>query len=274
MRGASPPHAPQRQPRRRRPRGVGRKPADSSAVASGESNTASPSALSTVSRPSAPSLTADGQRRRRRFEHRRVVAPGQQRLAAALDVEHQLTVDQHHQRAGLPAGPVRARRLPGPAGQGRAAPYGFAGSAAASTTARRPRRAAPAGRRPRLGRTAGPRARPPRPAPASGRPHPAPRTAQRQALRRSTRAGTGRPPPSRAAPGTQRRTRPVSARPRPLPGSARRAGRAALRLRVCAHRGRAAVGVRLPVRQQRPAAGHGRRPARDGSAGRRSPPPP
>ena len=38
---------------------MGRKPADSSARASGESNTASPSAFSTVIRPSAPSLTAD-----------------------------------------------------------------------------------------------------------------------------------------------------------------------------------------------------------------------
>ena len=37
---------------------MGRKPADASARASGESQTASPSAFSTVIRPSAPSLTA------------------------------------------------------------------------------------------------------------------------------------------------------------------------------------------------------------------------
>ena len=58
--------------------------------------------------------------------------------AAALEVEHERAVDEHDERAGLAAGSVPAcavvRRRRAATGHGSAAPYGFAGSVAASTT--------------------------------------------------------------------------------------------------------------------------------------------
>ncbi len=46
-----------------------------------------------------------------RLERGQVLGPGQQRLAAALDVQHEFAVEQHHDRARLPAGPVPGRGL-------------------------------------------------------------------------------------------------------------------------------------------------------------------
>ena len=69
-----------------------------------------------------------GQRVGRGLQQLGLVGPGQQGPAAALDVQRQFAVDEHHQRAGLAAGlvpgraPASARRATGPAGQARAAP--------------------------------------------------------------------------------------------------------------------------------------------------------
>ena len=84
---------------------MGRKPAASSASPSGEVSAASPSALVTVSLPSAPSRTASASASTAGGRHAVVARERQQRLAAALDVEHERAVDEHDQRSGL------ARRL-------------------------------------------------------------------------------------------------------------------------------------------------------------------
>jgi hypothetical protein len=54
---------------------------------------------------------ANGERQRvgSRLDTRRVVAPGQQRLATAFDIQRELTVDKYDERTGLASGPVRAR---------------------------------------------------------------------------------------------------------------------------------------------------------------------
>ena len=107
----------------------------------------------------------------------------------------------------------RARRRRAPdgrrvSGHAIAAPYGWAGSVAASTIAarlvgvRRAVRSAP------------------------GRPRPAARTARRRARRRTSRAGRGPLPPARAAPGTPRRSRRGRLRRARLHASRRRAVRA------------------------------------------------
>ena len=65
---------------------------------------------------------------------RGIIAPGEQRASAALDVEHESSVDEDDQGARLASGQVAAgRRLHRECGQASAAPYGLAGSAAAST---------------------------------------------------------------------------------------------------------------------------------------------
>ena len=179
----------------------------------------------------------DGERQGvdRRLQHGRVGAEGQQRLAAALDVQRQRAVDEHHQRTGLATGPVPGSRRAlarGPSrttgrpgrrsarsarsGQGSAAPYGLAGSVAASSSARLGSAAAARLRTrsrqpPGTGwPTAKDRQAPDRPrrwarrrrAPTrgAGRPRRAARTARRPAPRRSSRAGSGRCPRTPAAP--------------------------------------------------------------------------
>ena len=111
---------------RRAPRAAGSSPPPSSC---------SPSAFSTVSRPSAPRRAASASDCGRRREQVGVVGPGEQGAAAALDVERERAVDQDDQRAGLAPGPVAAARRSSRSGQGSAAPYGLAGSVAASATA-------------------------------------------------------------------------------------------------------------------------------------------
>ena len=103
------------------------KPADSSAAPNGEpgASTDSPSARSTVSRPSEPALTA-APAPAPRARASRVVAPREQGAPAALDVEHERAVDQHDERAGLATRAVSGRGVrPGGAGHGSAAPYGL-----------------------------------------------------------------------------------------------------------------------------------------------------
>ena len=110
---------------------AGTRPARAPARA-GEVSAGSPSAFSTVSLPSAPSRTASASASAAGATQAVVVGEAQQRLAAALDVEHDLAVDEHDERARLAARPVAASC----GGQGSAAPYGLAGSVAASTSAR------------------------------------------------------------------------------------------------------------------------------------------
>ena len=100
----------------------------------------------------------------------------QQCPSAALEEPHQLTVDQHHQRARLAPGSVSRSSVS--VGHGSAAPYGLAGSAAARTTAC----TRGARRRRRRGRC------------AAGRRSTRPRTGRRPATRRSSRVGSGPPP--------------------------------------------------------------------------------
>ena len=96
---------------------------------------ASPSAFSTVSRPSEPRRARLGQRCGGRREQVGVVGPGEQGAAAALDVEGQRAVDQHHQRARLAARAGgrrrRPRRRPGQRG---AVGVGRVGGASATAT--------------------------------------------------------------------------------------------------------------------------------------------
>ena len=123
--------------RRRRPRGVGRKPAASSACASGEpwmpDPTVRPSARSTLSRPSAPSRTAAAS------------AAALGRSSSGSSVQDSTvrpprstysTRDPSTSTTSAPA--LRPGRCdegvsPGRSGHGSAAPYGCAGSAAART---------------------------------------------------------------------------------------------------------------------------------------------
>ena len=150
-----------------------------------------------TARPSAPAWTASASACAGRGQRLRVVGEGQQGAAAALDVEDQVAVDQHDQRARLAAGPVAGRRRGSPS--------------PVSTT--RPARAAPR-------RTGWPGRW--RPAPArGGRRWPsassasarsrstAPGTANWAAPRprRSSRGGPRRAPPAPPAPGRPRRTR-------------------------------------------------------------------
>src|SRR6202011_5585384 len=46
-----------------------------------------------------------------RLKRGRVLGPGQQRLAASLDVQDQIAAEEHHDRARLASWPVRGRRL-------------------------------------------------------------------------------------------------------------------------------------------------------------------
>ena len=110
-----------------------RNPASARAAATGESKTASPSARSTESDAEGAVADGEGEGVDGGSEDGRVVGIGQQRPAAPLDVQDEVAVDQHDHGAGLAAGPVASRTSPGRSGQGRAAPYGLAGSAAAST---------------------------------------------------------------------------------------------------------------------------------------------
>ena len=203
------------QRRRRSPRGVAWKPASASAAASGWSDpsTDPPSAFSTVSRPRAPSRTASASASAAACSGARVVGEGQQRAATPLDVEHQLAVDQHDQRAGLAAGAVAGGLAPalGP---------GAARHRRGSPGRRRPAPpSGPVGRRPPPGCPGRPwwdgcggRCRPPcRRAAAGSGPQPvdrAPsRTAPRRGPRRSSPGAPGRRPRTRPAPGRRRRTR-------------------------------------------------------------------
>ena len=102
------------QPRNRRPRGVAWNPAVSRARPSGDESTDSPSAR--CDREPAQSPVPDGQRERVDGCLQRVVArggPGQQRLAAPLDVEDELTLHEDDERAGLAARLVSRRDLAG-----------------------------------------------------------------------------------------------------------------------------------------------------------------
>ena len=100
-----------RQPRSRRPRGVGRKPAASSAVAQRRDATIG-CAVGPLDLHLAQRAVADrqGQRVGRRLQDGVVVGEGQQRPAAALDVEHARAVDEDDERPGLAAGLMAAAR--------------------------------------------------------------------------------------------------------------------------------------------------------------------
>ena len=121
------------QRRRRSPRGVAWNPASASAAARGwsEPRTAPPSAFSTVSLPRAPSRTASASASAAACSGSRVVGPGQQRLAAPLDVER-------------PARRRRARPARRPCGPG----WWPAASPRARARAARHRRRSPGRRRP------------------------------------------------------------------------------------------------------------------------------
>ena len=104
---------PQPEPSRRRRRT--RRPERRRSGVGPEPRSCSPSAFSTVIRPSAPRRAASRQRMGRRLEGHAVpgvVGPGQQRLAAALDVQREDAVDQHHHarrpcgRGGVPTAPL------------------------------------------------------------------------------------------------------------------------------------------------------------------------
>ena len=215
--------------RSRRPRGVGRKPAASSAAASGRrgcrlrgrrsGRRRVPRSAGPAPRPAPAAASAAALGR----QQIRIIGPGQQGPPAPLHVQHQRPVHQHDQRAGLPARPVRRRRLAGALRPGQRRPVRL------SRVGRR-QQCWPGGTTPRnppclSGRPSpAPRDHPPAP----GSPHPVHRAGQRElrrarAPRRNSRAGTARLPPSPAAPGTPRRSRPGSARRRPRPWSARRA---------------------------------------------------
>ena len=104
-----------RQPRSRSPRGVGDEAGRLQRLrAAGVGAAAEDAARRRPSRrsagPARPARTAVGRARRIAGGERvGVVGEGEQGPAAALDVQRQLAVDQHHERAGLAAGPVARR---------------------------------------------------------------------------------------------------------------------------------------------------------------------
>ena len=181
------------QPRSRRPRGVARKPAASSACAErGRRGCGAPSACSTVSRPSAPVAHGERERVRCRLRAR---PPGRRRRSAGscrrARRRRQLAVDEHDQRAGLAPGPVPgADRPPGGPASGSAAPrvgrVGGREHQGRGCRSRRSRRAVGAQPVDRARRW---------------------RTGRRPAPRRSSRGGTGRSPRRPRAPGRPRRSR-------------------------------------------------------------------
>src|SRR6516162_10232489 len=121
------------QPRRRRPRGVGRNPASASAWARGVSYTPVPSARSTVRRPSARPRTASAS----------PAAAGTSISGSLVHDSSVLPPRSTYSTRSPPGSTTRAPALrpgrcapgtsPGRAGQGSAEPNAFAGSAAAST---------------------------------------------------------------------------------------------------------------------------------------------
>ncbi len=127
--------------RSRRPRGVREKPAVASASATADSrlsSTGTPSMRSTSSPEPVAVVTSSARTAAAALCGLGVGGEAQQRSATPFDEPGQLAVDEHHQRAGLAPGPVRAcrPRRRGPA-RAAAAPYGLAGSVAASAMARR-----------------------------------------------------------------------------------------------------------------------------------------
>ena len=101
--------------------------ASRSGVGAGRRAAASPSAFSTVSRPSEPRRAASASAAAAGVEPVGVVAPGEQGAAAALDVERQRAVDEDHQRAGLAARAGGRRSLVAGPGQGGAVGVGRVG---------------------------------------------------------------------------------------------------------------------------------------------------
>ncbi len=181
--------------RRRRPCGVAVKPPASRAAPSAEPEASTERAVGLLHREASEHAAAygGGERRGRGSQHVGLVGPGEQRAAAALDVEHERAVDEHHQRARLAAGPVPARDLAGLRGPA-AAPRrtGWPGRS-------RRARAPPAAARGRGGQA---------PRRARGRSRRAARTARRRAPRRRSRGGSARRPRTPRARGRRRRSRP------------------------------------------------------------------
>ena len=184
-------HAARRlRPRRRRPRGVGWNPAASSAAARVVGRPPRRRRAPRSACPARPSRTASGQRVGRGARARSASSVNDSSVRPPRSTYS--TRPPSTSTTSAPA--LRPGRWPGRppvgarSGQGSAAPYGLAGSAAASTSAsaRRP------GRR-RRGRVA----RTPR---AAGRPRRRWRTGPRPAPRRSSRGGPGRSPPARQHP--------------------------------------------------------------------------
>ena len=88
-----------------------RKPASWRAARSGVApapSSCSPSAFSTVSRPREPRRAASASDSAAGASRAGVVGPGEQGAAAALDVQREAAVDQHHQRPRLASGAVPA----------------------------------------------------------------------------------------------------------------------------------------------------------------------
>src|SRR6516162_8026832 len=121
------------QPRRRRPRGVGRNPASASAWARGVSYTPVPSARSTVRRPSAPPRTASASPAAAGTSISGSLVQDSSVLPPRSTYSTRCPPDSTTSAPALRPGRCAPGTSPGRAGHGSAEPNAFAGSAAAST---------------------------------------------------------------------------------------------------------------------------------------------
>src|SRR5215468_7738611 len=121
------------QPRRRRPRGVGRNPASASAWARGVSYTPVPSARSTVRRPRAPPRTASASPAAGGTSTPGSLVQDSSVLPPRSTYSTRCPSDSTTSAPALRPGRCAPGTSPGRAGQGSAAPNALAGSAAAST---------------------------------------------------------------------------------------------------------------------------------------------
>src|SRR5215813_3759391 len=121
------------QPRRRRPRGVGRNPASASAWARGVSYTPVPSARSTVRRPRAPPRTASASPAAAGTSTPGSLVQDSSVLPPRSTYSTRCPSDSTTSAPALRPGRCAPGTSPGRAGQGSAEPNALAGSAAAST---------------------------------------------------------------------------------------------------------------------------------------------
>src|SRR6516165_5911513 len=121
------------QPRRRKPRGVGRNPASASAWARGVSYTPVPSARSTVRRPSAPPRPASASPAAAGTSISGSLVQDSSVLPPRSTYSTRCPPDSTTSAPALRPGRCAPGTSPGRAGHGSAEPNAFAGSAAAST---------------------------------------------------------------------------------------------------------------------------------------------